>query len=53
VVAYAVIAWFMRFITTRSFMIFVVYRVLLGITIFILVATGTLSPHEGESVGGS
>ncbi|MEU6436519.1 undecaprenyl-diphosphate phosphatase [Streptomyces albidoflavus] len=49
VVGYAVIAWFMRFITTRSFMPFVYYRVALGILIFILVAAGVLSPHAGES----
>ncbi|MEU5400838.1 undecaprenyl-diphosphate phosphatase [Streptomyces sp. NPDC005963] len=50
-VGYAVIAWFMRFITTKSFMPFVIYRVLLGITLFILVGTGALSPHAGESGG--
>ncbi|MFF5613433.1 undecaprenyl-diphosphate phosphatase [Streptomyces albidoflavus] len=49
VVGYAVIAWFMRFITTRSFMPFVYYRVALGILIFTLVAAGVLSPHAGES----
>ncbi|GAB7072600.1 undecaprenyl-diphosphate phosphatase [Streptomyces sp. S5] len=49
VVGYAVIAWFMRFITTRSFMPFVYYRVALGILIFILVSAGVLSPHAGES----
>ncbi len=51
VVGYAVIAWFMRFITTKSFMPFVIYRVLLGIALFILVGTDTLSPHAGESAG--
>ncbi|MEV7426427.1 MULTISPECIES: undecaprenyl-diphosphate phosphatase [unclassified Streptomyces] len=50
-VGYAVIAWFMRFITTRSFMPFVIYRVLLGIALFVLVGTDTLSPHAGESSG--
>ncbi|OWA02269.1 undecaprenyl-diphosphatase [Streptomyces sp. CS227] len=49
VVGYAVIAWFMRFITTRSFMPFVYYRMALGILIFALVAAGVLSPHAGES----
>ncbi|MFE7776971.1 undecaprenyl-diphosphate phosphatase [Streptomyces sp. NPDC057445] len=48
-VGYAVIAWFMKFITTKSFMPFVVYRILLGIALFILVGTDTLSPHAGES----
>ncbi|GGT94997.1 MULTISPECIES: undecaprenyl-diphosphate phosphatase [Streptomyces] len=48
-VGYAVIAWFMKFITTKSFMPFVIYRVLLGIVLFVLVGTDTLSPHAGES----
>ncbi|WP_055564721.1 undecaprenyl-diphosphate phosphatase [Streptomyces atriruber] len=51
VVGYAVIAWFMKFITTKSFMPFVYYRVLLGIVLFILVGVGELSPHAGESAG--
>jgi undecaprenyl-diphosphatase len=50
-VGYAVIAWFMKFITTKSFMPFVIYRVLLGIALYILVGTDTLSPHAGESGG--
>ncbi|MFJ4772014.1 undecaprenyl-diphosphate phosphatase [Streptomyces uncialis] len=49
VVGYAVIAWFMRFITTKSFMPFVYYRIALGIVLFILVGAGVLSPHAGES----
>jgi len=49
VVGYAVIAWFMKFITTKSFMPFVIYRILLGILLFILVGTDALSPHAGES----
>ncbi|MEU4269614.1 undecaprenyl-diphosphate phosphatase [Streptomyces sp. NPDC026092] len=48
-VGYAVIAWFMKFITTKSFMPFVIYRILLGILLFILVGTDVLSPHAGES----
>ncbi|MER6104103.1 undecaprenyl-diphosphate phosphatase [Streptomyces sp. NPDC001832] len=50
-VGYAVIAWFMRFITTKSFMPFVVYRIILGILLFVLVGAGVLSPHAGESGG--
>jgi undecaprenyl-diphosphatase len=50
-VGYAVIAWFMKFITTKSFMPFVVYRILLGIVLFVLVGTDALSPHAGESAG--
>ncbi|MFE0803473.1 undecaprenyl-diphosphate phosphatase [Streptomyces sp. NPDC058812] len=48
---YAVIAWFMKFISTRSFMPFVWYRIALGIVIIALVATGALSPHAAESSG--
>jgi undecaprenyl-diphosphatase len=41
----------MRFITTKSFMPFVIYRILLGLLIFVLVGTDVLSPHSGESGG--
>ncbi|MFC8595348.1 undecaprenyl-diphosphate phosphatase [Streptomyces atroolivaceus] len=51
VIGYAVIAWFMKFITTKSFMPFVIYRVILGIVIFVLVGAGVLSPDAGESAG--
>ncbi|MBN0047563.1 undecaprenyl-diphosphate phosphatase [Streptomyces actuosus] len=48
---YAVIAWFMKFISTKSFMPFVYYRIALGILLFMLVGAGVLSPHAGESGG--
>ncbi|GAA3274072.1 MULTISPECIES: undecaprenyl-diphosphate phosphatase [Streptomyces] len=51
ITGYAVIAWFMKFISTKSFMPFVWYRIALGIVIVALVATGVLSPHAGESGG--
>ncbi|MFI8879207.1 undecaprenyl-diphosphate phosphatase [Streptomyces sp. NPDC055243] len=51
IVGYAVIAWFMKFITTKSFMPFVYYRILLGIVLIVLVSMGVLSPHAGESAG--
>ena len=44
VVGYAVIAWFMRFITTRSFEPFVAYRVVLAAAIYGLLLLGVLSP---------
>ncbi|MDA8369481.1 MAG: undecaprenyl-diphosphate phosphatase [Nocardiopsaceae bacterium] len=50
VVGYAVIAWFMRFISTHSFMPFVYYRVALGIVILTLVSFGKLDPHGGSEV---
>ncbi|MCH0562557.1 undecaprenyl-diphosphate phosphatase [Streptomyces sp. MUM 2J] len=48
---YAVIAWFMKYISTKSFMPFVWYRIVLGILLFVLVGAGVLSPHAGESGG--
>ncbi|MQA96905.1 MAG: undecaprenyl-diphosphate phosphatase [Streptosporangiales bacterium] len=46
VVAYGVIAWFMNYISTRSFMPFVGYRIGLGLLIFFLVWFG-LDPAAG------
>jgi undecaprenyl-diphosphatase len=46
---YAVIAWFMKFISTKSFMPFVWYRIALGVVIIVLVFAGVLSPHAAES----
>ncbi|MFF0200118.1 undecaprenyl-diphosphate phosphatase [Streptomyces sp. NPDC005017] len=48
---YAVIAWFMKYISTKSFMPFVWYRVILGVVLIGLVVTGVLSPHAAESAG--
>ncbi|MBR8640399.1 undecaprenyl-diphosphate phosphatase [Streptomyces tuirus] len=50
-VGYAVIAWFMKFISTKSFMPFVWYRIALGVVIIVLVSMGALSPHAAESAG--
>ncbi|MDK1474518.1 undecaprenyl-diphosphate phosphatase [Streptomyces sp. 549] len=50
-VGYAVIAWFMRFIETRSFMPFVYYRVAVGVLILVLVGLGVLDPLAGAEVG--
>lgn len=51
VVGYVVIAWFMKFISSKSFMPFVVYRILLGIALIVLISLNVLSPHAGESAG--
>ncbi|MFD4349992.1 undecaprenyl-diphosphate phosphatase [Streptomyces coelicoflavus] len=48
---YVVIAWFMKFISTKSFMPFVWYRIALGVVVIVLVSMGVLSPHAGESGG--
>ncbi|MCP9959819.1 MULTISPECIES: undecaprenyl-diphosphate phosphatase [Streptomyces] len=47
-VGYAVIAWFMKFITTKSFMPFVIYRIALGLVLFVLIWLGVLSPEAGQ-----
>ncbi len=43
-VGWGVIAWLMRYIQTRSFMPFVIYRLLLGSTLMVGLATGAISP---------
>ena len=43
-VARAVIAWLMRYIATRSFMPFVIYRVALGTALLIALGTGFIDP---------
>lgn len=43
VVALGVIAFFMSWISKRSFLPFVIYRILLGVTLLILLATGTIA----------
>ena len=41
-VGYAVIAWLMKFVQTRSFMPFVIYRIFLGVLIIILLQSGAI-----------
>jgi len=43
VVGYAVIAWLLKFVQTKSFMPFIIYRVLLGSTLLVLLATGVIN----------
>ncbi len=43
-VALAVIAWLMRYIATRSFMPFVIYRVALGSALLIALGAGVIDP---------
>ena len=42
-VGYLVIAWLLKFVSTKSFMPFIIYRVALGSLILILLATGAIS----------
>ena len=43
IVGYAVIAWLMKFIATRSFMPFIIYRIALGTLILILLSAGVIN----------
>ncbi|WP_130014627.1 undecaprenyl-diphosphate phosphatase [Serinicoccus sediminis] len=43
-VGYAVIAWFMRYITTHTFTPFMVYRIVLALVLFGLLGAGVLQP---------
>ncbi len=44
VVGYAAIAWLLRYVTTRSYLPFVIYRIGLGVLVFVLLGYGVLSP---------
>ena len=43
VIGYIVIAWLLKFVATKSFMPFIVYRVILGSALLVLLATGVIS----------
>jgi undecaprenyl-diphosphatase len=42
-VAYASIAWLLRFVAKHSFTAFVIYRIVVGVLLFGLLGTGVLS----------
>lgn len=44
VVGYAVIIWFLKLVSTRGYMPFVVYRIVVGAAVFGLLAAGVLTP---------
>jgi undecaprenyl-diphosphatase len=46
-VGYIVIAWLMSYIKKRSFVPFVVYRLVLGVLLFVLIFAGALDPNAG------
>ncbi|MFQ6485236.1 undecaprenyl-diphosphate phosphatase [Brachybacterium epidermidis] len=46
-VGYAVIVWFMRLIENRSYMPFVLYRVIAGTLLLVLLWTGVIDPLAG------
>jgi undecaprenyl-diphosphatase len=43
-VGFAVIAWLMKYITTRSFLPFVVYRIVAGFALMALLSAGVIDP---------
>ncbi|WP_045878481.1 undecaprenyl-diphosphate phosphatase [Pseudofrankia sp. DC12] len=49
VVGYSAIAWFLRYISTRSFAPFVIYRVALGILLLALIVSGHLDARAAET----
>lgn len=46
-VGYAVIVWFMRLIENRSYLLFVIYRIVAGLLLIGLLAAGVLDPLGG------
>jgi len=43
VIGYLVIAWLLKFVSTKSFMPFIIYRIALGTLLLILLGTGVIS----------
>ena len=43
VIGYAVIAWLLKFVSTKSFATFIIYRIALGSLLLVLLATGVIS----------
>jgi undecaprenyl-diphosphatase len=43
IIGYAVIAWLLKYVTTKSFAPFIVYRIALGSLLIVLLATGVIS----------
>jgi undecaprenyl-diphosphatase len=45
IVGYLVIAWLIRYLMTKSYLPFVIYRIVLGLVVLLLLALGVL--HSG------
>jgi undecaprenyl-diphosphatase len=50
VIGYLVIAWLIKFVTTKSFMPFIVYRIALGALVLALLATGVIKDSVNSGV---
>ena len=48
VLGFAVIVWFMRLISTRSYLPFVIYRIGAGVLLLVLLVSGVLDPLAGS-----
>ncbi len=46
VVGYLIIGWFLKYISTKSFRIFVWYRIALGLLLFLLLGFGVITPGQ-------
>lgn len=44
VVAYVIIGWFLRFVSTNTYTLFVNYRILLGLFVFVMLGLGVINP---------
>ena len=44
VVGYATIAWLLRYVSTHSYLPFVIYRISLGVLVLVLLSVGAISP---------
>lgn len=44
-VAYATVGWLLRFVARHSIVVFAIYRVTLGTTLLLLLATGAVAPR--------
>ncbi|MHA7156142.1 undecaprenyl-diphosphate phosphatase [Arthrobacter sp. TMN-50] len=44
VVGFVIIGWFLKFVSTRSYGLFVWYRILLGLALFLLLGFGVINP---------
>ena len=51
VIGYAVIAWLLRYISTHTFLPFVIYRIALAVLVALLLLTGVLHSITAD-VGG-
>lgn len=45
---FAVIVWFMRLISTRSYLPFVIYRIVAGVLLLVLLVSGVIDPLAGS-----